>query len=351
MGARVRVATVGQAARIATESPLGTEWPPPGLHVVGDPVFGLTEAGLPTLLYVVLEGDDRAIPDGALYWATLAEIMLGVDGWVDRAVIRLLELGGVSVPLGINQLASLPVVYEKGKGGFMRWIRVTHRGDLNGGVEQFQWKLDLGVPGSDPTLSEAAAPGLAEQLAGYFTAAWTTVQAASFAMRQVHSAEVVYTEIGCVEMTATSPTDSSGNGGNMEQSYSTGWYPWAIGTQPQGTATGFSLPYEVACAVTMQTDHRGSSGRGRFYLPPFSTIATTAGGLYDTSVRDSVGAALKQYLDAIVEGTPYLPLVVSPRRLILNDVKQALIGRVPDSQRRRRRNQDEARVVTWTQPA
>jgi hypothetical protein len=159
------------------------------------------------------------------------------------------------------------------------------------------------------------------------------------------STDAVFTEVGVVEMTATTATDKFGKGGNAKQSYPTAWSAYLIGAQVIGGQSGACLPYEVACAVTLQTNKRGPSGRGRFYLPPFGINSMAAGGVYITAGIQATLNGCATWLEAIKANTPYVPVVVSPRQLVLNEIVSVDIGKVPDSQRRRRRSQDEARLT------
>jgi hypothetical protein len=229
----------------------------------------------------------------------------------------------------------------------MRWIRSTFRGTLGGGVEQFQFKLDWGNPGNDPTITEAEAFALAQQLGGIMA---TQFNVGTNAILKLCSPDVQFTEVGVVEMTQTDPTDSSGGGGNLEQSYGTAWWAWPGVTGPKGTGTGSSLPWEVSCAVTLQTNTRGPRGRGRIYLPPFATLALQSGGKWFGAVPNDVSAQVGAFLAAVDAATPYVPVVVSRRAIQLHEITSVNCGFIPDSQRRRRRNQDEARVTGWSKP-
>jgi hypothetical protein len=273
------------------------------------------------------------------FWGTLGEFLTGLSGIESAALDRLVRAVASLAGVPVGAALSAPLLLKGTAGTQMRWIRTTYRGILGGGVEQFQFKIDLGNPGSDPDLDEADCLALAEQLAGI-------IGANPGGLMNQWSVEAALTEVGAVTMTATDATDSSGEGGNMAQSFPTQWFMYPTGSRPAGLGSGDSLPYEVACAVSLQTDHRGPSGRGRFYLPPFATQAMTGGGVYDATAMANALEGSVALLHGIIAATPYVPLVVSPRRLILNEVTSVNVGHVPDSQRRRRRSQAEARVVT-----
>jgi hypothetical protein len=161
-----------------------------------------------------------------------------------------------------------------------------------------------------------------------------------------------YLEVGAVQMEQDDPVSKDGTGGNRRQSYPTGWWAWPQGSQPTGGSTLPSLPYEVACAVSLTSDVRGPRGKGRFYLPPFSTnfVGAAPGGLWDADTPASVGGAIGAWIQAVETATGHQALIVSGRAKQLHPVRAVLVGKVPDSQRRRRRSLDEARVTGWTRP-
>jgi hypothetical protein len=243
--------------------------------------------------------------------------------------------GGLAGPID-----QWPVIVKGTRGTPVRWIRHTLRGTLNGGIEQFQHKMDWGVPGDDPDITEAEGEALAVTLATAWKDSWV-------GSPELWSPDVKYTESGIVQLTQTESVDKHGVGPHPEESFGTTWYMWPVGSEPVGTAAALSLPFEVSLAVTLQTDHRGPSGRGRAYLPPPAVSQITAHGVFGSSAK-AMSYVLCQYVMAGIAATPYLPVVVSRRRLILNEITSINSGKVPDSQRRRRRSQDEARTTDWT---
>jgi hypothetical protein len=316
------------------------ELPPAGMSRgfdIGGPggVAGVNVVSGLSDLYV--EGDTAPADQDRWYWGTLGSFISGLSGIDSAALNRLLtSVAGVAgTPLG--GALDVPLLKKGSAGSVMRWIRSTYRGILGGGVEEFQFKIDLGNPGADPDLDAAGCALLAEQLAGL----WGPGNNPQFLNAVTTEAQM--TEVGVVTMTATSATAKDGSGGNMAQSFPTEWFMWPTGSRPSGSA-GVSLPYECACAVTLQTDKRGPSGRGRFYLPPFGTSQMTAGGVFDSAAQTNAEHGSLLWLEAIRDATPYDVIVVSPRQLVLNKVTSVNVGKVPDSQRRRRRSQDEARL-------
>lgn len=333
----VRFAGPSQLEELAAD-PLGfTHWPPDGTHqVYAGPASPAQLGGVGgTLFYLV--ADEDYLPASGFAWTTLGQLIVGQA--IDSAPVRaaLLLAYRALVPGYAGLASAIPVYVDFGTGVDMRWLRTTFRGLLDG-TEQFEHHLDLGKPGDDPTTTEAAQMTLAQDLATKFVA--------HAGIWNQSGLDVQYTEVGVVEIVATSATDSHGAGGDATESNTTAWWMWPTGTGPAGG--GETLPFEVACAVTLQTDHRGPSGRGRFYLPPFATAAMVAGGRFDNTIVGAVGAAVGAFFVAIEADHDLVPVVVSKRRLILNEVRSVSVGGVPDSQRRRRRSQPEARVAGWT---
>jgi hypothetical protein len=350
--AKLRLADLTDLLRIYTDLDFGVidtdpsvhdTLPPPGMTLVYDPLETPTDPGVPfPYLWAEVAGDDSSLTPGDLYYVPFGVFAAHLTSvpYADH-LAQLLKWISVIPGTWADPLA-FPIVYEVGKGSTMRWLRTTFRGAL-GGVEQFQHKFDFGKPGSDPTTTEEEALALAVD----FGAKWSTAAAGGMPR---FSADVKYVEVGVVEMTATDPTDAHGDGGNATESFGTQWFMWPIGLQPVGTGPGISLPFEVALAVTLQTDHRGPSGRGRAYLPPLSVNAMVAGGRYSPGIAAEAAGMVGSFFTAVAADHDLVPVVVSPRRIILNEVTSILVGAVPDSQRRRRRSQDEARVVVWAAP-
>lgn len=341
--AGVRLAGLGEVAEIALHHPLGTAWPPPDTHIdfTGPPGTNPLASG-GALLYDVVS-DAGALPAAGFWWTTLSQLLLEVPDWQRDFGPDLLAAALLANPGWLGPVTSVPVYFESGEGLHMRWIRSTFRGTL-GGVEEFQHKVDWGNPGADPTINEATALAFAEQLAGLWNASWTP--AGPTTMSGAFTSDVIYTEVGVVSINATSATDKTGKGGNAAEDFTTQWHMYPSGLRPVGAGAPYSLPYEVACALTLQTDYRGPSGRGRLYLPPFTMGAMADGGVYG-GLHVTAATAFGRFLTAVKAASPYVPVVVSNRRLQLHEVKEVLVGKVPDSQRRRRRSQDEARVTVW----
>lgn len=333
-----RLSTPVEAARILTGTYGEDIWPPPGTHVV--PVGHPESWGL-----VVEDSYGSAAVSEEPYWTSLSEFLVDLPARATEIMARLASSFVGPIAQVVGAIGNWPVVWSSTEGQTMRWISVTLRGSLGGGVEQFQHKVDLGNPGNDPTITEAQALALAEQLTAVWAASWITSVPAGGSLQSLFPPTVRYEEIGVVQKVQTDGTGSDGSGGNLEQSFPTQWFAYPTASRPVGNTNG-TLPYEVACAVSMHTDHRGPSGRGRLYLPCFTPSAVGTDGLFTVAVSNIACQGIADFLRDISAATPYEPVVVSRRRIILNQVKSLTVGRVPDAQRRRRRSQDEAPVQT-----
>lgn len=334
MSQYVRLATISDIPRLLSGEGISHVWPPPGTTVHA---YGYPET------WVLVQGGPPPGPDGFWYVTDLAEIATTSNSTVVALAARLgLKLSGLP-GLGIGALGEWPVIYEVGKENAVRWISSVFRGTL-GGIETFQHGINWGVPGDDPTLGETEAPAYAEGLA-------TRWAATMGVMINSCANDVVYTEVGVTQKTQTDPTDSNGEGGDLEQAYPTAFYAYPSGSRPTGVVGAKSLPYEVSCAVTLQTNARGPSGRGRLYLPPFATtLVQGGGGKFSDVDLNAIGDALGSFFEAHAAAEGHFPVVVSRRKIQLHEVTSVELGHVPDSQRRRRRSVPEARVVPWTAP-
>lgn len=336
------LASTLDAVRILTGHEATRQLPPPGfeLHYSNaaaweiDPEELQGEESFRLPLYVQWSAGDTEPIDW--WWETLGDLVLHVPEDVSEAAQRLISLLNQTVGRFAGAVGNWPVILKGKDGSEMRWLQSTFRGTLFG--EQFQHKIDWGNPGADPDFTQAEAASFAAALGGAWSADFFAGVSGSWAP------DVVYTEVGVTQLNQADPN------GDVTDSYATQWFTWDAIDRPTGEATTNSLPYEVACCVTLQSNYRGASGRGRFYLPPFAYVAMAPNGIYNLGVVGGVGTAVGTFFDSVMLDTDVEPIVVSRRRRVLNSVQTVEVGKVPDSQRRRRRSLDEARLVYWTRP-
>lgn len=119
-----------------------------------------------------------------------------------------------------------------------------------------------------------------------------------------------------------------------------------------GTSGGGLLPLQIASVVSWQTLRIGRHGRGRIYLPALAKdsygdhgrLTTTARGvILDQAVAlieglafTAVGGGLALHIRPIVTGSPWTQYGI---------IQSVKVGDVPDTQRRRRRQLEEAYVT------
>lgn len=314
--------------------------PPPGCRIAYREPLGAMGV-LPDIVGTPEDGSA-----GDRWWASLGDVAFGNAADVVEVAGRLAGLIDPAVR-AVFAVTDVPVVYDQG-GETVRWISSTFRGTL-GTVEQFQFGINWGNPGADPDPNEAETLAFAQLLRDQWQSNLATMQGDQ-ALLTMFPSDVKFTEVGAVVKEQTSATASDGTGGDLSQKFDTQWAAYAVGGIPTGAASSAALPYEVSCAVTLQTDKRGPSGRGRIYLPPFATGYIGPGGKYTASTIATAGKAVGAFFAAVESASGHVPIVVSRRRLVLNEVTSVNVGLVPDAQRRRRRSQDEGRVTEWTKP-
>lgn len=334
-----RLAGIGDLVRLATHDRVHFQWPPPGTTVL--------PLSFPELWPLVI-GEPTAGSVGDWWVTTLAEVATGANSELETFAARVGATVAGLETMGLLSIGQWPVIYTQGEGKHMRWIGSTFRGTL-GTVEEFQFGINWGNPGADPDPNEAETLAFADLLADQWAAMWASTYNGS-PFKTAFDDEVKFTEVGAVVKTQTDGTAADGSGGNLEQKFDTQWSAFGVGALPTGNAAGFSLPYEVALAVTLQTEKRGPSGRGRIYLPPLSATNLTTGGRLDPAWAQTVTLGLGDFIEQVTDASGHVPVVVSRRRIVLTEVTSLNCGSVPDSQRRRRRSQDENRVTYWTKP-
>lgn len=103
-----------------------------------------------------------------------------------------------------------------------------------------------------------------------------------------------------------------------------------------GTGTAPDLPSEVSPVVTLRTGTRGRSYRGRVYLPPTVTGASTATGFITTAIVNNLVAQFNGWIaDLPATGPGYL-VVASYHLSIATAVTVSSVDNKFDVQRRRK---------------
>jgi hypothetical protein len=103
------------------------------------------------------------------------------------------------------------------------------------------------------------------------------------------------------------------------------------------------VPNQIALAISLTTDQRGPSSRGRFFLP-LPVYAADPDGRLDVASAGTIRAAAAAFLNAVnvaaSNGTPLAPRKVGilSVRGTNPEVTGVRVGRVPDTMRSRRRS-------------
>lgn len=336
-----RLGTLADVAQILTgDDAYVHAWPPPGTEAY---VLGMPEPAV----YLVQTDPSAAVP-GVTYWAPIAEVLEMFPDHTAGLLLWLASRLDAPAVAAAGGIGHWPYVWTSGEGKFVKWIRSVFRGQFGGGIEQWQFKLDWGNEGADPTLSESGATAAAADFGGYLTTSWA--KSSPYNVKNFYMADVEFTEVGVAAFHQDDPMPSPATGDIIKQDYPMAWNTFSVATRPKGAASsGLTLPFEVATAVTLQTDTRGPRGRGRAYFPaPSSGTALAGGGVYTPQYPTDLCKFVGDLAAAVKAGKGWDLIVVSSRAKQLHKVTTIQCGKVPDSQRRRRRSQDEARVIGYT---
>lgn len=334
-----RLADPSDIPRLISREDVSSTWPPPGTTEI--PVAHPER-------WVLISGEPSSGEPGDWYVTDLAHVAVASSSTPLALLLLLGKTFTGPIALAYGAVGHWPVIYEVGRVSHVRWIDSVVRGVL-GTQEIWQFGLKWGTEGDDPDLTAAECLDFAADLAGVLTATWSTSIGGQLPKAQF-SSDVKITEVGATMKQITEPVSSDGSGGNLTQLHDTQFSTYAVGSQLVGTSGSPSLPYEVSCAVTLQTNRRGASGRGRVYLPPFGVQVMTGSGKYDATIPSRMGGWIGKIAVDTKTATGFDLLIPSKRQLELHKVTTINVGLVPDSQRRRRNAQDEGRVLAWTAP-
>ncbi len=123
--------------------------------------------------------------------------------------------------------------------------------------------------------------------------------------------------------------------------------PIIIDRNARGSVSGMPNAPQIALAVSLDTERRGASGRGRFYMPGFSGSANPTTGRIEPFVADQAASAAQTMLNA-VNNLPSVDGLASPRVVIVSSkgfvspVTSVRVGQVLDTIRSRRNAIGEA---------
>lgn len=109
-----------------------------------------------------------------------------------------------------------------------------------------------------------------------------------------------------------------------------------------GSSAGETLPPQLSIVCSCRTALATRAGRGRMYLPPFTTSVVTAGRLTGAA-QTAIKLACQKMLQSLVTAT-YVPTVWHRAHVSFDNIVSIDIGDVYDTQRRRRNKLIETRA-------
>lgn len=265
----------------------------------------------------------------------VVERLSEIDPRAGTAVLRRLlrKLGRVG-PIAVPLFFPIPNTY----GGVrmpMRYINSTIIGKI-GNDEQVAHTLRWRTPTENADLDIAQVQGFANTLrdrwAAYLNAAG--VAGAGNQIRAYLPTTLEYTEVRAAYIEQTTPDQ-------VKPPYlvRTQYAPIAPGAQKGTSPT--PLPYEVAAAISLNTNFRGPRFRGRLYLGPLGTNCLGNDGNFAQNVVNRLGAAFWTEVVVPVEAAGWELHVVSRKYVTSARIIGCRMGIVPDSQRSRRRARPE----------
>jgi hypothetical protein len=123
----------------------------------------------------------------------------------------------------------------------------------------------------------------------------------------------------------------------------------STGTAPVGVGTTNQHPLQTSLALTLVCGAAGKGRLGRIFLPPISFVLDS-GGLLTSSQHGAIFAPLQTLMAALSAHVDtgldlHLAVAGTTGTGTLRPVTSLRLGKAPDTQRRRRRNLDEAYVT------
>jgi hypothetical protein len=97
-----------------------------------------------------------------------------------------------------------------------------------------------------------------------------------------------------------------------------------------------NLPLQISCAVSLVTQRRGPTGKGRFYLPSPALGTLTAAGLMTASTAQAIATSAAAFMSALNGPAGFGNAVVVSTKGYDTVVEGVRVGVVPDTIRSRR---------------
>jgi hypothetical protein len=121
--------------------------------------------------------------------------------------------------------------------------------------------------------------------------------------------------------------------------------------QVQGGSSAVYHPPQVSLAVSLNTERRGASGKGRFFLPAPAMVVDSTTGLVAAADAQGVATAVKTLLDGL-NNTPGIDASTDDRVIVASNkgfssrVTSVRVGRALDTIRSRRTSLSESYGVS-----
>lgn len=319
-------------------------WPEPGFDYGAHPEFGPPG----TLWSMTVQSiiDARSFP-GASFLAKEA---------IDRFLARF-KTESPPVTDVVLWVVPLPGAVAPIFGEPMRWIHATIVATL-GGNESVAHTLNFRTaPAADVDQDAAALATFAGQIRDKWMAFLGATAGANTVQRYM-SPDLVYKEVRAAYLQQDAPagisTHISRKTGRPVKDFAYPRPAYIVPTQfatfPATGASGNSsdptLPYEVACCLSLKTAFRGPRNRGRLYLGGLTQTLMAGNGNFQAPFVAGIAAAFDEtFLQALNTTTGNDAHVVSRAYNSSVPITGVSAGVVPDSQRRRRRSRLEAYSV------
>lgn len=208
---------------------------------------------------------------------------------------------------------------------YAQHLRITASGVFGTGPlggEQWSWRLNLSDPvaSEDPVDDQDQADDIAADVAAFHGRAGSWI-----------SANARLLEVKCARIGV--------DGKYLDD-------PRIVTMDQAGGGGALVYPYQVALAVSLGTERRGATGRGRFYLPgptiPFAVNTGQVSAIPAQEVRDSVVQLVQDINDQPGLDGVAPRVVIASSKGYNSDVTTVRVGRVLDTIRSRRTSVDEA---------
>ncbi len=197
--------------------------------------------------------------------------------------------------------------------------RITFSGEFQSftdpAYEQWSFRLNLGIGETTPALELMATTG---------------ADAYGAHLKQLFPSHVKLLEVKAAEI---------GPDGRYASA------PAIVVRPTPGTGPAVNLPPQVCVAVSLVTERRGASGRGRFYLPTPSFIPLASDGRISQANAQTITNQAAAFLSALNGPAGFGNVVVASTKGFTTVVTAVRVGRVLDTIRSRRTSIDELHTV------